>query len=296
MFSNIVVGVDEHQGSRDAIALAEQLVEPSGAVTLAHVYPGHARTWWGSSPADEATQRERALELLERTRQEDGITAELRPVGASSPGHGLHVLAEEQAADLLVLGSSRRGLLGRVLLSDDTQAALNGAPCAVAIAPAGYAQQPDGMREIGVAYNGSAESEHALRVARQLADDHGANLSAFEAVLIPTYAYMGGTAPIGCSTDELVDEARERILALDNVEAHAAYGQPAEELAIYSASLGLLIVGSRDYGPIGRLVHGSTSHALARTARCPLLVLTKAARTPQPADQSGNNQHAAVAK
>ena len=47
---------------------------------------------------------------------------------------------------------------------------------------------------------------------------------------------------------------------------------------MYSASLDLLIVGSRDYGPIGRLVHGSTSQQLARMARCPLLVLTRSAR------------------
>ena len=64
---------------------------------------------------------------------------------------------------------------------------------------------------------------------------------------------------------------------LGGVEPHAAYGQPAEELAVYSASLDLLIVGSRGYGPIGRLIHGSTSQQLARSARCPLLVLTHAA-------------------
>ncbi len=34
--------------------------------------------------------------------------------------------------------------------------------------------------------------------------------------------------------------------------------------------------GSRGCGPLGRLAHGSTSQALARTARCPLLVLTRA--------------------
>jgi len=54
-----------------------------------------------------------------------------------------------------------------------------------------------------------------------------------------------------------------------------AYGVPAEELALYSASLDLSVVGSRGYGPIGRLVHGSTSQKLARTARCPLLVLPR---------------------
>jgi nucleotide-binding universal stress UspA family protein len=81
-------------------------------------------------------------------------------------------------ADLLVVGSSRRGLLGRVLIGDDTRAALNGAPCAIAIAPAGYSREPTPMSEIGVGYNGSPESEHALELARLLAADIGAKLSA----------------------------------------------------------------------------------------------------------------------
>jgi nucleotide-binding universal stress UspA family protein len=52
----------------------------------------------------------------------------------------------------------------------------------------------------------------------------------------------------------------------------------AEELALYGAAVDLLIVGSRGYGPLGRIMHGSVSEKLARTARCPLLVLTRGAR------------------
>lgn len=44
-------------------------------------------------------------------------------------------------AQLLVMGSSRRGLIGRVLINDNTQDAFNGAPCSVAVAPAGHARR-----------------------------------------------------------------------------------------------------------------------------------------------------------
>ena len=132
------------------------------------------------------------------------------------------------------------------------------------------------MREIGVAYNGSPESGCAVGVARELAAEHGAKLSAFEAVWIPWYGFgTEHTAPDG-TIDELVDHARERIAALGEIEAHAVFGEPAKELALYSASLDLLVVGSRSEGAIGRLVHGSTSQQLARAACCPLLVLTRA--------------------
>jgi nucleotide-binding universal stress UspA family protein len=165
-----------------------------------------------------------------------------------------------------------------VLVGDDTSAALNGAPCAIAIAPSNYSQQPGMTREIGVGYDGSPESEHALSVARTLAVAWAAKLSALEAVSLPSYAFVGPGAtdyPPQC----LVEDALERIAGLGGVEPHAVYGQPAEELALYSASLDLLIVGARGYGPVGRLIHGSTSQRLAHTARCPLLVLTRAAHT-----------------
>jgi len=181
-------------------------------------------------------------------------------------------------ADLLVVGSSRRGLVGRVLLGDDTQEALNGAPRAIAIAPANYSREPVAMREIGVGYNGTPESKHALGLARQVAAGTGAKLSACEAVSLSASRFEDRLFGLADAVDTLLYEARERIAALGGIEAHAAYGDAAEELALYSASLDLLIVGSRGYGPLGRLIHGSTSRKLAHMARCPLLVLPRSAR------------------
>jgi nucleotide-binding universal stress UspA family protein len=297
MFKNVIVGVDGNEGGRDAIALARVLLADGGELTLAYVYHGDPHVRRGSSPAYDAAERDRARELLEQAREDAGIEAHLRWRGSPSVGRGLHELAEAIGSDLLVIGSSRRGLLGRVLVGDDTRASLNGASCAVAIAPAGYSREAVAMREIGVAYNGTGESEHALSVARKLAAQHGAKLSAFEAVSLPTYAFIGGVggaAPVAGAIEDRIADARERIAALDGVEPHAAYGVPAEELAMFSASTDLLIVGSRDYGPIGRLVHGSTSRQLARSARCPLLVLTRGARSADMPETSGNGHEASV--
>jgi nucleotide-binding universal stress UspA family protein len=276
MFKQIVVGVDGRAGGRDAVALAKLLVAAGGELTLAHVVRGDAYAWLGGL-ADEAPEVERAKALLTTVREEAGVEAHLRWRGSSSVGRGLHELCELIGADLVTVGSSRRGLFGRVLIGDDTSAALNGAPCSIAIAPANYSQQPGAMREIGVGYDGSPESEHALSVARMIAGASGAKLSALEAVSLPSDAFLGPGA-VDNTPGRLLEDARGRIAALGDVEPHAAYGQPAEELALYSASLDLLIVGSRGYGPIGRLIHGSTSQQLAHSARCPLLVLARTAR------------------
>jgi nucleotide-binding universal stress UspA family protein len=142
------------------------------------------------------------------------------------------------------------------------------------------------LREIGVGYNGSPESEQALTVARALANEHEARLSAFEAVSIPAIALSEGPAPVDEWTQELLEDARRRVSALEDVEPHAVYGQASEELAMFSASVDLLVVGSRGYGPVGRLIHGGTSQELARVARCPLLVLTRAGRAPHSRDEA----------
>lgn len=294
MFKNVIVGVDRLDGGRDAITLATDLVSDGGKLTLGYVYPADAYVWRGSRQPHDVDERELAQELLETAAREGATDAELRCHGSSSVGHGLHDLAETSGADLLVVGSSRRGVVGRVLLGDDTRAALNGAPCAIAVAPAGYSQQPHLMREIGVGYNGSPESKNALEAARAIAVEHDARLSAFEAVSIPAIALSTGPAPIDDWMAGLLDDARKQVSALEGVEAHAVYGQAAEELAMFSASVDLLVVGSRSYGPFGRLVHGSTSHQLARVVRCPLLVLPRAAREAELADGRDEAEEAAV--
>src|SRR4051794_15048054 len=155
MFKHIVVGVDGREGGRDAVALARLLVAVRGKLTLAYVVAGDAHGFRGTSAAPEPSDGGRAKALLEAVHQEAGVEAHLRAYGSSSVGRGLHELCEVIGADLLVVGSSRRGLLGRVLVGDDTSAALNGAPCAIAIAPSSYSQQPGMTREIGVGYDGS---------------------------------------------------------------------------------------------------------------------------------------------
>ncbi len=113
MFKQIVIGVDEHEGGRDAIALGRNLLAPDGQLTLAYVYAGDPHVYRNASAAYEAAERERALELLGKAREQSQLEAELRCIGSPSVGRGLHELAERQGADLLVLGSCRRSLIGR---------------------------------------------------------------------------------------------------------------------------------------------------------------------------------------
>ena len=285
MFSKVLVGVDGQFGGRDAIALARQLRAEDGELVLAHVYPLHEDPIRDDDY--EASAYAKARGLLLDARDEAGVQAGLRWSPCASPGRGLHELAESLGSDLLVVGSSLRGLVGRVLLGDDTRCALDGAPCAVAVAPVGYAKHPKPIGRIGVGYDGSSDSVRALDVARALARELDASVAALEVVAYPAWVFRAPDAGDNASVRQLISDAYERVESIGDVEPHAAYGHPAEELARWGDTVDLLVVGSRGYGPLGRLVHGSTSRALVQAAHCPVLVSIRSAavtRAPRAAD------------
>jgi nucleotide-binding universal stress UspA family protein len=286
MFENVLVGVDGRTGGQDAIALAARLTDPSGKLTLAHVHSGPLYPSRAITPGLLDEERAASVKLLEHERDSAGLDAELLSLVAISAGRSLHEQAEEQHADLIVVGSCHRGAFGRAMLGDDTRGALNGAPCAVAVAAGGYAEHPKPFASIGVAYNRSPESEAALAVARQLAAPTRADVQALEVVALQTYAYTGLIPPaIGQSIEELLNEANNHMRELPEVHGHAVCGLTGEELAAFGATLDLLVVGSRGYGPLKRLILGSTSDYLERHARCSLLVLPRGASSDVPASE-----------
>jgi nucleotide-binding universal stress UspA family protein len=204
------------------------------------------------------------------------VKSELISVSSPSPGRGLHQQAEEQKIDLLVVGSCERGAFGRAMLGDDTRAALNGAPCAVAVAARGYAEHPTPIAKIGVAYNCTPESKDALTMARALANSDGGTVHVVEVVSIATYAYTGMVpVAVGEGIEVMLEQANKNMRELPDVDAHAVYGLPGEELAAFGEEMDILIVGSRGYGPVRRLILGSTTDYLERNARCSLLALTR---------------------
>jgi nucleotide-binding universal stress UspA family protein len=286
MFDTLLVGVDGRPGGRDAIALAAQLVSPEGRIRLVHVYSD--RRIAGPRMPDATDQPEAAESLLAREARVAEIEADSIAIADPSPGRTLHRLAQRDNADLLVVGSSHRGALGRVLLGDETLAALNGAPCAVAIAPAGYAVNGRDMLTIGIGHDGSPESELALLAARSLAGRQGSRLRALAVVSLQSVG-QGSDTPLDWTeqTELVIKDERARLQAIDGVEGEVVYGDPSEELAAFAKELDLLIVGSRSNGPLGRLLNGSTSTYLARRCPCPLLVLPRALIPSAPAAPDG---------
>jgi len=88
--------------------------------------------------------------------------------------------------------------------------------------------------------------------------------------------YTGLMPPlVGESIDSLIEEARGRMKGIPDVEGRAVYSVPGEELSAFGDELDLLLVGSRNFGPVRRRVVGSTCNYLERHARCSLLTLPR---------------------
>ena len=273
MFTNVIVGIDGRQGGQDAMRLAHQLADPAARITLVHVY-GELDTARGDGSA-HGDGRSTGLAILDRARAESFPHADTICIHDSRPGKALHQMARQRTADLVVVGSCHHGVVGRVLLGDATRAAFNGAPCALAIAPYRYAGSSDRLRVIGVGYNATVESWRALLAAQRLGAAGGA---AVEALWVISLEDVRRRAPLPADwpheSEALVEQAQAHLDQIHGITAHAVYGDQREELLGLARRVDLLVVGSRGFGAVGSLFHGSVSSYLERHAESALLILT----------------------
>jgi len=287
MFRKIVVGYDGSEHARDAIALARALAEATGAgLLVACVYPQSPLHRLGSAvdPAHEQALREWAESVLGAA--ELGAGVETRVVPGGSPANALNDLAEAERADLIVLGSTHRGAAGRVLPGSVAERLLHGAPCGVAVAPRGFAERAaTDIRVIGIAYDGWPESDAALQAASSLAETLGASLrvlTVIEPLSMGSPALATGHAYadiIGLTRETMqgkLNDALGKLPAATRAEGKLLDGPAAPTIiGAVEEGIDLLVLGSRGYGPLRRVLLGGVSAEVMRTAPCPVLVVPR---------------------
>ena len=259
MFARILIGIADEHDAADAIALARLLAAPDAEFTLAHVFDSDAHI----APAlAQVVRRDTALEMLRTVRADAGIEADVVVARDRRPGLGLARLAAERVADLIVIGASRNVSVWRLLAFGVLGDVLEKLRCALAVAPSGFVS-PAALGTIAAGYDGSPSSVAAVRAARALAGDRGAELRVVS-VLDPQTG--GGSEP--ARPDE-------------HAEMHVLRGEPIDELNRYASTVDLLVIGTRLPGRSHRLRPPSgTCHALAQHARGPLLVVPDTAGRP----------------
>jgi nucleotide-binding universal stress UspA family protein len=170
MSANIIISYDGTNNEDDAVALGRLFVGAGAEVSLAYVR--HA-------PEDETSReilaQHEAEILLERGSELLGNQDAARHVvtDRSTPG-GLSKLATQTEADVIVFCSDSHTAKGHIGVGNSAQRLLEGGTTAIAIAPAGFAQDSEShVHHIGVAGDGSAQA-----TAEALATALGAELGA----------------------------------------------------------------------------------------------------------------------
>ena len=167
MLDKIIIGHDATDRGDDALTLGRLLAASGNGVGSSRLCDCHVHHGRHLRRVEEAL-RDGADDALTAAL---GDAADVRKevIESSSVVRGLQDLAREERADLVVVGSSHRAGVGRILAGSVTEDILHGAPCGVAIAPAGFHAAEPQIDRVGVGYDGQPESELALARAAELA-------------------------------------------------------------------------------------------------------------------------------
>jgi nucleotide-binding universal stress UspA family protein len=196
MFETTVVGVDDRQGGRDALALAATLTTIEGGELLAvRAYPHEPRPSRAMVGGFDEDMRAGASSELDHAVAESGATA--RRIG---------VLATVCGAQARVLSAIATPVM--------------------ATSPATY--ESDWLA--GARQDCEVEVEQAISILEGMGVD------------------ASGDVVVGLAVDELAELSRE---------------------------VDLFVVGSRGWGPVRRLLLGSTSERLVREAACPVIAVPR---------------------
>lgn len=263
MFRKIIVAVDGEEGGHDASALSCALAGPGAEIIVCRVVVHDGATGVADAGEDgPVASAQRSIAAADGPRT-FGVLVHERSVAA-----GLHRLAQEQSADLLIVGSHHEGRTGYLWSADRARATLRDAPCTVAVAPRGYAGAADhSLRSVGVGYDESDEAQLALDMGRALGRALAADVQALEVVEATNWR-----TPESGAGWKAVD-AGQRLSSLAGVTGVVVEGDVHEHLCGFAHEVDVLVLGSHHHGVLSRLVLGDTAAGLTRHVPCVLLVM-----------------------
>jgi len=283
----VVVGLDPERDDTAPLIVAASMARITGAPLIAvAAYLNDPISNAVSGGVVDADLRDAALARLEALTA--GFDADLLVAGGPSGARVLHEEATRLGASLVVVGSTARGRLGRLAPGTTAERLMHGAPCPVAIAPAGLAADW-APRRVGAGFIDLDDGRVALRAAGAIADAAGGTLAARTAVeplawmrtsVIDPYTRPGELEPSKAAAQRALDRALATLPSGAHPTGEAVEGRPVDALVELSEKVDLLLCGSRGYGPVRSVLLGGVTHALIRRAHCPVLVVPRGVERP----------------
>lgn len=223
-----------------------------------------------------------------------GLDADLRAVAGHSAARGIHHVAEQEGAALVVVGATGRGRAERGLVGSTAERVVHGSACPVAVVPAEF--ESSGVAVVGAAFLPSPEGREALHAGAALARAAGAQLRVI-AFLKPEFGAVEGAHvdPRGVRDNQGREDAaaahvetmRAAVAAalsdapeVRDVRVDVEFGEPEVSLVDISRHLDVLVMGSRGYGPTKAVLLGGVSRRVSAEAACPVLLIPRGTARP----------------
>lgn len=275
----------DDEPTRDALTLGVQLARLlEGDLVLAGVWASPLGQ--GDGLYEGLVKEPLQLELRElRATVPDDVSTRTKIQGSTSVVRGLHKVAAEQHADVLVLGPSRLHKGARAFRGDVALGIAHDAPCAVAVAPEGLRDRAPGAKDVVLAWDDSDAARAALETAVALAQGTGGTLR-IVFVVEPPYRY-GGPVLLGAGDqaaweaslhdlgEEVIAAGTKAVAGRVPVTGASHEGAAAPLLAAAAADAAFLVAGSRGYGAVRRLVLGTTTGQLLEETTVPVVLVPR---------------------
>jgi nucleotide-binding universal stress UspA family protein len=279
----IVVGVDGSAESNAAVCwAAREAAMRQLPLTIAHMvkavepfYPEMSLSADAAAVQSEEGQRvlEEAFKIAHDAvpaNQKISMACQLR---CSAPVPTLTEMSEK--AELVVVGSSGRGAVGRFFLGSVSSGVVHSAKCPVAVIRAEASFLPHSNNApVLVGIDFSPASERALAIAFEEAARRGVALTVLHAwsdVAIFEVLALGWKSDADRSLAEYLAGWQERYPDV-KVRQIVTLDRPGRALLEESESAQLVVVGSHGRGGLGGMLLGSVSNAVTQAVQTPVIV------------------------
>ncbi|WP_197382130.1 universal stress protein [Mycolicibacterium mengxianglii] len=208
---------------------------------------------------------------------------------ATSIPEGLTEIAAEMSADVVVVGSSSSGLLGRIALGSVTDRLVHTAAVPVAIAPRGYPAHAGRIERLTVAYGGQADEVGLVATSAELARRWSTRLRITSFTVRPVTMFGGSIEPAAedlvvnqwaLRTQEGIADQLEKVRSsIDTLVAEVVIGAgPSWRDAVDAVEWGpgdILVLGSGAAGPAAQVFLGSAAARILRHSPVPTMIVPR---------------------
>ncbi|KGI67196.1 universal stress protein [Mycolicibacterium rufum] len=212
----------------------------------------------------------------------DGVRAGSSVTVGESFAQTLIGFAEEKSSDLIVVGGARDGFFGRHTIGPVTGALLHSSPIPVALAPRGYAEDPDEtFAAVTAAVPTKAGDDNPLPFAITLASAAGLGIRMLSLVSAENLAEAGSAREVRqlqvTAAEENLVLAARALPDSPEIESLVADGMTLESaLKKLNWDDGdLLVVGSSRFAAPRRIFLGSTAARILAGVDVPVIVVPR---------------------